>query len=76
MKRRQFLGLAGGLLTWPRGAAAQQAGRLRKIAVLQSIAEDDPAAQLRTSTLVQGLQELGWTKGRNLHHRRALCWAP
>jgi putative ABC transport system substrate-binding protein len=66
MKRRQFIGLAGGLLIWPRDAVAQQVGRLRKIAVLQTVAEDDPAAKVRTSALVQELQTLGWTKGRNL----------
>jgi len=38
------------------------------------IASDDPEAQARLAALAQGLQQLGWTVGRNL--RIEYRWAP
>src|SRR5262245_60021257 len=34
--------------------------------VLISSASDDPAAQARVATFLQGLRQLGWTDGRNV----------
>ncbi len=39
---------------------------LRRIGVLVNFPADDPQAQVRNAALLQGLQELGWTVGRNL----------
>jgi putative ABC transport system substrate-binding protein len=67
VKRRQFITLLGGAAaTWPLAAHAQQAARMRRIGVLMSIAADDPESQRRMTAFVQGLQELGWTDGRNV----------
>jgi putative ABC transport system substrate-binding protein len=39
---------------------------MRRIGVLLSVAADDPGSQVRLAAFVQGLQELGWTVGRNV----------
>ena len=67
MKRREFITLLGGAAAaWPLAAHAQQGGRMRRVGVLQNLASDDPAEQARLMAFGQGLQELGWTIGRNV----------
>src|SRR5262249_25445888 len=39
---------------------------MRRIGVLMGQAADDPEAQARVAAVVQGLQELGWSDGRNV----------
>ncbi len=51
---------------WPLAARAQQPERTRRICVLMSTAVDDPQDPARLAAFAQGLQELGWTIGRNL----------
>jgi ABC-type uncharacterized transport system substrate-binding protein len=65
--RREFVTLlAGAAATWPFGASAQQPERMRRIGVLTNLAADDPESQSRNAGFLQGLQELGWTVGRNV----------
>ena len=67
MKRRAFISLLGGAaVAWPLAARAQQGERVRRIGVLMALAADDPDAQIRIGAFLQGLQQLGWTAGRNL----------
>src|SRR5262245_14665697 len=66
MKRREFMTLLGGAAAWPIAARAQRGERMRRIGVLMNMAADDPESQARLSAFVQGLQEFGWTVGRNL----------
>jgi ABC-type uncharacterized transport system substrate-binding protein len=67
MRRREFITLIGGAAaTWPLAARAQQADRMRRIGVLLNFAEDDPEAQAQNLAFLQGLQQLGWTDGRNV----------
>ena len=66
MKRRAFITLLGGAAAWPFAARAQQTQRMRRIGVLDTLAADDPEASVRHGAFMQGLQELGWTIGRNL----------
>jgi len=67
MKRREFITLLGGAaVAWPLGAGAQQAERVRRIGLLQGLAESDPEAQARTVALRQALDVLGWIEGRNI----------
>ena len=66
MKRREFITLLGGAAAWPLAARAQQRERMRRICVLMSTAVDDPQDPARLGAFAQGLQELGWTIGRNL----------
>ena len=68
MHRRKFIRLLGGAAaTWPLAAHAQQGEQMRRIGVLTSgAAADDPDGQARSAAFVQGLQQLGWTDGRNM----------
>src|SRR5262245_612560 len=62
MRRREFVTLLGGsAAAWPLAARAQQPG-----GVLVSLPADDPQAQARNAAFLQGLQQLGWTVGRNV----------
>ncbi len=66
MRRREFLTLFGGAAAaLPFATRAQQAERMRRIGVLMGVA-DDREGQARLTALKQGLQELGWTDGRNV----------
>ena len=67
MRRREFITLLGGAAaTWPLAARAQQGERVRRIGVLLNLAENDPEGQARLGAFLQGLQQLGWTIGRNV----------
>jgi putative ABC transport system substrate-binding protein len=66
IERRKFLATLGSAAaTWPLAARGQQAERVRRIGLLMGVA-DDREGQARVTTLKQGLQELGWTDGRNI----------
>jgi putative tryptophan/tyrosine transport system substrate-binding protein len=39
---------------------------MRRIGVLMNLTADDPEASARITALTQGLQQLGWTVGRNV----------
>ena len=72
--RREFIALLGGAAAmWPVAAFAQQAERVRRVAVLMPLAADDPQSLRRLTAFVQGLQQLGWTDGRNV--RIDVRWA-
>src|SRR5262249_23078260 len=65
--RRKFLATLGGAAAaWPLAARAQQGERVRRIGVLLNLAADDPETGARRAAFLQGLQELGWSEGRNL----------
>ena len=66
MNRRQMIAALGGAAAWPLAAHAQQAERMRRIGVLLPATADDPEFQARVAAFVQGLQQLGWTEGRNV----------
>jgi len=67
MRRREFISLIGGAVAaWPLIARAQQPERMRRIGVLLNTAEHDPQTAVRVAALVRGLEEQGWTLGRNI----------
>jgi len=67
MKRREFITLLGGAVAaWPLAARAQQPDQVRRIGVLMSVPENDAEAQVWLGTFSEGLQQLGWTVGRNI----------
>jgi putative ABC transport system substrate-binding protein len=65
MKRREFVTIVGGVAAaWPLAARAQQPKR--RIGLLMPNAEDDLEGQARVRAFFDGLQQLGWTDGRNV----------
>jgi putative ABC transport system substrate-binding protein len=64
MRRREFLGVLGAAAAWPLAARAQEGAR--RIGVLMHAAADEPEAQSRLAAFLQGLQQAGWTVGRNI----------
>jgi putative ABC transport system substrate-binding protein len=65
-RRREFISLLGGAAAWPLAARAQQGERVRRIGVLMNTVADDPEGKARNAAFERGLQELGWTDGRNV----------
>jgi putative tryptophan/tyrosine transport system substrate-binding protein len=64
IKRREFIsGIAGAAATWPLAARAQSADKPRLIAVLMSVAENDPDSRARIQAFRDGLSALGWVDG-------------
>src|SRR5438874_6427605 len=66
LQRRAFVSLLGATVAWPLTAHAQRPDRMRRIAVISQLAADDPETQARMAAFHQGLQEAGWSVGRNL----------
>jgi putative tryptophan/tyrosine transport system substrate-binding protein len=66
MRRREFFGLIGGVATWPLAARAQPQAA-RRIGVISAVSESDPEAKPRLMAFQDGLQQLGWTAGRNIN---------
>src|SRR5262249_41055175 len=64
MKRREFITLIGGAAAMPVVARAQE--RVRRVGVLMYTTPDEPESQARISALAQGLQDAGWSVGRNV----------
>jgi putative tryptophan/tyrosine transport system substrate-binding protein len=65
--RRQFISALGGAVAaWPLAARAQQADRKRLIGVFLPATANDPESISEITALSQGLQELGWSDGRNV----------
>src|SRR3982074_3758851 len=68
VRRRDFITLLGGAAAaWPLPAPGQQrAARVRRIAILLRVAQDDPDAQRDLQNFRKGLWQLGWTAGNNI----------
>ena len=67
MKRRGFIALLGGAAAaWSPAARAQKNDRVRRVGVVMGFAQNDEVWQAYLATFRQGLQELGWTGGRNI----------
>src|SRR5262249_40945828 len=68
MRRRDFISLLGGAAAaWPYAARAQLNGRVRRVGVIMGFAENDEVWKAYLASFRQGLQEAGWTDGRNIH---------
>jgi putative ABC transport system substrate-binding protein len=75
MRRREFLSGLGGatVAALPLAARAQQNERMRRIGVLDGLAENDADAQGRYAAFWQALQQFGWVVDRNV--RADVRWA-
>ena len=69
VRRREFIVTLGGTaVAWPLAVWAQQGEQMRRIGVLiAGLTEKDSEGQLRMAAFRQGLQNLGWIEGRNVH---------
>ena len=65
-RRELLVALGGAAVAWPLAARAQQRERMRRVGVLMNLAADDPEGQARLTAFAQGLQEFGWSEGRNV----------
>jgi putative tryptophan/tyrosine transport system substrate-binding protein len=66
MGRRECIRLLGAVAaSWPLSALSQPA-RVPRIAILMAYASSDKAGQLRLNQILQGLERVGWTAGRNV----------
>jgi len=67
MRRREFMSLLGGIvMAWPLTIRAQPSDQMRRIGVLQILADDDPEMVARHAAFEQALGTLGWSVGRNV----------
>src|SRR5262245_65725067 len=64
--RRELITLLGGAAAWPTAARAQRVSAIKRIGVLNVLPADDGEWQARLAAFHQGLQESGWTIGRNI----------
>ena len=68
LHRREFITLLGGAAAaWPLVVRAEPTDRMRRVGVLMGVAEDDPEGQARVAAFRQGLSDLSWADGRNVH---------
>jgi putative tryptophan/tyrosine transport system substrate-binding protein len=63
-RRREFISLLSGAAVWPLAARAQQNERVRRVGIFMDLSEQD--AEGRVAAFRKGLQDLGWTEGRNV----------
>ena len=71
MRRRDFIAALGGAAaSWPLVARAQE--RMRRVGILMNATAEEPEAQSYVAAFQQGIQEFGWSVGRNL--RLDLRW--
>ena len=66
MRRREFIALIGGAVATPLAARAQQPERARRVGILMNAAAEDSEGQSYVAAFQEGMQELGWSVGRNL----------
>src|SRR5262245_41946816 len=66
IRRREFITLLGGAVAWPIAARGQNREKVRRIGVLMNLTAEDAEGQGRLAAFLQGLQEAGWSVGRNV----------
>ena len=64
MRRRDFIAAIAGATMLPFAVRAQE--RVRRVGVLMHTRSEEPEAQARLAAFLQGLQEAGWSVGRNM----------
>jgi putative tryptophan/tyrosine transport system substrate-binding protein len=67
MQRRKFIALiVGAAISWPFAIRAQQPTERRRLGILLSYEEGNPAAQKLLAAFREALAKLGWTEGKNI----------
>jgi putative tryptophan/tyrosine transport system substrate-binding protein len=67
MRRREFIAGLTGAAAWPLASRAQQPERVRHVGVLMNVIQADPGGTADVMAFRQGLADLGWIEGRNIH---------
>jgi putative tryptophan/tyrosine transport system substrate-binding protein len=65
-RRKLVIALGASALASHLTSFAQQPERVRRIGALINLAEGDQESKIQVAAFVRGLQELGWTVGRNV----------
>jgi putative ABC transport system substrate-binding protein len=66
VRRRDFIKVvAGSTVAWPLVARAQSE-RMRQIAILMGLAENDPETKTRLERFRKDIEKLGWSEGHNV----------
>jgi putative ABC transport system substrate-binding protein len=74
MRRRNFIKvIAGAAAAWPLAAGAQQGEPMRRVGILLQYPDGDAEGRANIAAFQRGLQDLGWTDGRNI--RFDIWWA-
>jgi putative ABC transport system substrate-binding protein len=66
MKRREFMAVLGGATVWPVAARGQQPAKVAQIGFLGAASWHSALAGRTLDAFRQGLQDLGYTEGRNI----------
>ena len=64
MRRREFIAGLAATATLPFATRAQE--RMRRVGILMNASAEEPEAQSYVAAFQQGMQEAGWSVGRNL----------
>ncbi len=67
MNRRKLMRFLGASAAWPLAARAQQPARVGRIGVFMPYAANNDEGHDRMAAFHQGLQDVGWIDGKNLH---------
>jgi len=65
-RRKLVIALGASAFALPLVSFAQQPERMRRIGALINLAEGDQESKIQVAAFVRGLQESGWTVGRNV----------
>src|SRR5262249_11993773 len=67
MRRGDFITLLCSTgVTLPLTSPAEQGGRIPLVCMLEGVSADTPGVKARHAAFLEGLQQLGWTAGRNV----------
>src|SRR5207249_5194671 len=66
MRRREFITFLAGAATVASLRIAHAQQRMRRIGALMNLSSDDAESLSRVTAFAQGLQQLGWSDGRNV----------
>ena len=66
MKRREFIAVLGSAVAWPLAARAQASRKMRRVAVLFGLEENDPLMKARLKGFRLGMRDMDLIEGRNV----------
>jgi putative ABC transport system substrate-binding protein len=66
MRRREVITLLSGAAAWPHAARAQQAERVRRVAMLTTANDELDISDAPSKVFAEALAKLGWIAGRNI----------